>query len=337
MEVIEDSSLEFCRICARLSSQTQNLFEISHNGIVLAEMLKFCLKRQISKADGLPKTICASCKANLITTYEFHSLCEFSEQYFLKGITTKGTHDPSTQKELTSKDQNIEVNSTEVKNEVEFNLSATNVDEEADFSSKAGPTLASELVCVEEDFDENDLTAEESPESLRPRLRNQNVLKRQIGRSRRIRNKFEEKEFECFDCKKNFEILRELRTHMLEHDNDEKPFECATCKMRFVHLNSWFRHRARHKKNIHDCEYCDETFNTLTALKHHIQDLHKDRLNAYKCDQCTEEFALHFLLVWHKEWHKKAKQFVCSTCDAVFFNERKLKAHIRDNHASEYH
>ncbi|XP_055308379.1 zinc finger protein 211-like [Sitodiplosis mosellana] len=121
---------------------------------------------------------------------------------------------------------------------------------------------------------------------------------------------------------------------MNEHNNIRKPFECTTCNMRFIHINSWFRHRSRHTKNIHECEYCSESFNTLTAVKQHIQDMHKDHLKAYKCDQCAEEFALHFLLVLHHEWHKKAKPIICSTCNMVFFNERKLKAHIRDNHAN---
>ena len=71
-------------------------------------------------------------------------------------------------------------------------------------------------------------------------------------------------------------------------------------------------------------------------VKQHVQEQHKDHLDAYECDQCSEKFALNFLLVLHQEWHKKAKSISCSTCNAVFFNERKLKAHIRDNHASNY-
>lgn len=327
MDGNDDSLVDFCRICATLSNQVQNLYEIVHNGVVLGEMLKYCLKRPVNKADNLPKSICTNCTSNLITTYDFHSLCESSEQYFLKRLPSNRIYNESH-----SKYSNNEVITP---NESEFNNSSSNFDDNHDFD-KIERTIVSELVCVEENFDVRDIITEEDSESSLPinQLRSRNAS--QTAQKRKRKHKHDEKVYECYECRKNFDEFRDLRSHMQDHDDIRKPFECSTCKMRFVHLNSWFRHRSRHTKNIHDCEYCDQAFSALTPLKHHIQDMHKDHLKAYKCDQCTEEFALHFLLIWHKEWHKKAKQFICSTCDAVFFNERKLKAHIRDNHASMY-
>lgn len=338
MDSTNESSLDFCRICATISKQTDSLFEFYHNGIVLVEMLEYCLKRPIYRAHGLPQNICVNCKANLITTYDFHSLCESSEQFLLDKFNSTDADDESIQPTDTNhKILKSDIHAGHFKNEVTEDLSSLkHSDEHSGY--KVESMIASELVCVEENFDENSIILDENLKEFMPnkRLRSRDVIKSR-SQKKKCHNLYKEKVFECFDCKENFERLRNLRLHMQNHSNEQKPFECTTCNMRFVHLNSWFRHRSRHTKDIHDCEYCDESFNTLTSLKHHIQEKHKDRLNAYKCDQCSEEFALRFLLIWHKEWHKKAKQLVCTTCDAVFFSERKLKAHIRDNHASKYH
>lgn len=323
-ETIDD----FCRICATKTNQIQDLFEDIYNGIVLAEMLKHCLKRRISRTDGLPSNICTNCRMNLITTYEFHHLCECSEQYLMERFPLSGDFKPFQLSEVNS--------SADIKTEVDYDLVQINIDENMDFSAKCDeqPALISELVCVEENFDVNSLIVDEDtalkPIAIEAKGRNST----QTSQRRKNRRKSEKIIYECYECRRNFDQLNELRHHMNDHDNTRKPFECNVCNMRFVHLNSWFRHRSRHTKNIPDCEYCSESFNTLTALKHHIKELHKEQLNAYKCSQCSKQFALHFLLVWHNEWHKRAKQYVCITCDAVFFNERKLKAHIRDNHAS---
>lgn len=326
---------DFCRICATLSNRIQNLFEIIHNGVVLAEMLKYCLKRPVNKADNLPRSICTNCVYNLITTYDFHRLCESSEQYFLKRFSSNRVYNES-QGDAITKYSDSKLITPKIESESGFKNSSSNFDENHDFD-KIERTMVSELVCVEENFDAKDIITEEDSESPLPISQFTSRNKSRTAQKRKRILKSDEKSYECYECRKNFDAFRDLRSHMHDHDDSRKPFECVTCKMRFVHLNSWFRHRSRHTKNIHDCEYCDQAFSTLTPLKHHIQDMHKDQLKAYKCDQCSEEFALHFLLVWHIEWHKKAKQFICSTCDAVFFNERKLKAHIRDNHASIYH
>lgn len=333
MDSTNESSMDFCRICATISKQTDSLFESHHNGIVLVEMLEYCLNRQIYRANGLPQNICINCKANLITTYDFHNLCESSEQLLLNKFIS--TDDKSIQPTDTNhKRLKSDIHAAHFKKEVNEDLISVKHSDE-DYGYKAESMIASELVCVEENFDENCIILDENLEEFMPTKRLRSRSLKSQNRKKKRYNSFEEKVFECFDCKENFERLRNLRIHMQNHENDQKPFECTTCNMRFVHLNSWFRHRSRHTKNIHDCEYCDESFNTLTSLKHHIQEKHKDRLNAYKCDQCSEEFAVRFLLIWHKEWHKKAKQLVCSTCNAIFFSERKLKAHIRDNHASK--
>lgn len=339
MDESECSFENFCRICATQTNQVQNLFETTHDGIFLSEMLRYCLKRTVDRIDGFPGNICSNCKTNLIFTYEFHRICETSEEYFSKRLPLNKYNDEFKENsESIPTNQNAIDADIKIENDYELIHQPNNIEETFDFDAR--PILASELVCVEENLDVNNLVEEgqENSESVLPisRLRHRSLTKA-THLLRKVKHKpLDDRAYECFECKKQFDQLNELRHHMNDHDNNRKPFECTTCNMRFVHLNSWFRHRSRHTKNIHECEYCPQSFNTLTGVKQHIMEIHKEHLKAYKCDQCSEQFALHFLLVWHHEWHKKAKQFLCSTCDAVFFNERKLKAHIRDNHASKY-
>lgn len=322
---------DLCRICASPSNETENLFETLHQDVILSEMLKYCLKRSILKEDLLPRNICSNCKCKLIATYEFLNLCETSEKYLLTKYSMQDVnYDAVTLPPCTTLDDNNQsndVNTVLIKREDD--------DDDDDFGYKDDSAPASEIICVDEqqfvqgnampDMDDNsdlERTSEAPCQLLTYQLR--------------VKQTIEQRIYECFECKKQFQQLQQLRAHMHEHDVSRRPFECVTCNLRFMHINSWFRHRSRHTKNYHNCEYCDAEFNTLTALKRHIQEIHQEHMNCYQCEQCSEKFSLKFLLIWHYEWHKKAKQFVCSTCDAVFFNERKLKAHIRDNHASMF-
>lgn len=312
----ETPLMYFCRICAMQSRadfcDLQDLFEVVHNNMSLADMLRYCLKRQVMEGDGFPSKICLDCKTRLIATYEFHNLCECSEEYFAANFDQNYINvdiKPFQQRDI---DYNIQC----IEN-IEADTEYINKFESVDVKIE-GP-FASELVCIDEGMDIN--TDDSTPNTKR----SVDVTQRKTG-----------VKFECFECKQSFDALKALRTHMDDHESIRKPFECTTCKIRFVHVNSWFRHRSKHTKNIHNCEYCSESFNTLPLIKQHLQDAHKHQLKAYKCNLCSEEFALQFLLVWHVEWHKKAKQLTCTTCEATFFNDRKLKKHIRENHASKH-
>lgn len=324
---IEENVPDLCRICAKLSNQIENLFETQHNDMVLSEMLKFCLKRPIIKENSLPRNICSECRSKLILTYDFLNLCETSEKYLLTNYSLQELSD-----DLAfplDGNQSNDVNTILIKCEDDG-------DGDDVFGYKDESAHAAEIICVDEQFNESNVVAAQIPAFDDSSICDTKSENEVLPQRRRAKQVIEQRTYECFECKKSFQQLRELQNHLYDHEVSRKPFECTTCNLRFTHLNSWFRHRSRHSKNIHDCEYCQAEFHTLTMLKRHIQEVHKERVNAYKCEQCSEGFSLKFLLIWHYEWHKKAKQFQCNTCDAVFFNERKLKAHIRDNHSSKW-
>lgn len=309
----------FCRICAQQSNDTQHLFEMMHNTISLAEMLAYCLKRPIIKSDNLPNTICLNCAENLISTYDFHKLCESSENILLEMFASNDDNGmPS-----------------EIKSEIE----CINIGSDFSLDYKPEQEYPPEPNFTAETFDHDMKIHAENSSSSNPiaQLRNCNSIKTNRKRKKWIKMDVQDtKLFECFQCKEEFKQLCDLRAHIRDHESGEKPFECKTCKAQFAHLKSWSRHCFRHTQNIYDCEYCDEAYKTLRLLKHHIQEIHKDRLSAYQCDQCPKKFPLRFLLVWHYVEHKRVKRIVCPTCDAVFFNDQQLKSHIRDTHESKY-
>lgn len=308
MEATENIS-NFCRICAQHSEQTEHLFETMYNELALSEMLAFCLKRPISETKDLPNVICTQCQENLISTYNFHTLCESSERFLLAKFASGFEH-------RDSYSNNSKANCANKHNKV---------GEDANSNCKLEAEFISELVCVEEQLDENMLSEENFESSQSP-----------VQQNDQMSMETKKKLFECFECKKIFKQQRELKVHIYDHDSNRKSFICTVCKMQFRSRVTWYRHRFRHMNNVLNCEYCDEKFIMLSKLKQHIQDIHKSQLNTHQCDQCSEAFPLKFLLTWHIEWHKNAKKYACTACDSVFFSERKLNTHIRMSHGSKF-
>lgn len=65
----------------------------------------------------------------------------------------------------------------------------------------------------------------------------------------------ENKVFECFDCKRNFVRLEELRRHVREHN--PMNYACFICDIYFKHPKTLIRHRYKHSS--YKCQYCPMT------------------------------------------------------------------------------
>lgn len=86
------------------------------------------------------------------------------------------------------------------------------------------------------------------------------------------------------------------------------PYACGECKAQFVYYNSWYRHRHGHTNNIYDCEWCDQLFATAQDIKDHIIANHRDKINIYRCDECSTKFSVFVLYNYHKEQHRFKKK-----------------------------
>lgn len=134
--------------------------------------------------------------------------------------------------------------------------------------------------------------------------------------------------YECFDCKKSFNHLMDLCRHMREH-LFEKPFKCSICKLNFATERWMLKHKKNHTNLIHDCEYCNRSFDNKNDLKNHVRTSHETELKTYECNQCSQTFTLKSLFTSHLTKHKKhPESHLCAECGKVFETNTTLNTHL---------
>lgn len=134
--------------------------------------------------------------------------------------------------------------------------------------------------------------------------------------------------YECFYCKKDFDQLKDLCKHIKVHPVP-RPFECPFCKIVSKSERWMLLHKRKHTKLIHNCEYCEQSFETLPNLKVHIRLYHDvEELKTYACDHCPESFPLKILLNSHLELHDPTQQHLCPECGKLFRKPSLLKVHL---------
>lgn len=129
----------FCRVCAHHSDQTCDLLKTKYNEITLFEMLEYCLNRSCKQADNFPRRICLNCHTNLISTYEFHKLCESSEIFFMELLTSNDLIEDTIPEHVLC----------EVKYESECDFFNTDVNHLADINCESKPEIKSETLSGE--------------------------------------------------------------------------------------------------------------------------------------------------------------------------------------------
>uniref|UniRef100_A0A8C4F629 C2H2-type domain-containing protein n=1 Tax=Dicentrarchus labrax TaxID=13489 RepID=A0A8C4F629_DICLA len=174
-----------------------------------------------------------------------------------------------------------------------------------------------------------------------------------------------EPEYKCKFCTKTFMKSRNLRRHILTH-NEVKPYRCKACDSCFsrydhlkVHQNRCKGKRSRlevcipkislddvgkgwqnrfgiepaEKQETFECEICARSFSTQSKFSRHNTMFHVAKL--FKCTRCGASFA-------HEKSMKKNRviqriqphlnkkyKYVCSYCPRAFGNSWQLGVHTR--------
>lgn len=165
----------------------------------------------------------------------------------------------------------------------------------------------------------------------------------------------------CIICKQTFDTPEILKEHMAVH----KTYVCEVCGKSFIKKSYLDDHREAHgteknytcrycnksfkrrtvlvkHKRIHTnprqcvCETCGKRFNDNGTLKTHRLLLHiKDR--KYKCDICSQSFALKPTLDKHIKRHSKRendiKDFACDECGMKYRDKSSLNRHVLSKHS----
>jgi len=119
-------------------------------------------------------------------------------------------------------------------------------------------------------------------------------------------NEKREKKYKCEDCGLGFTNMRGLKIHIKAVHQDIYLFPCKHCDRTFKYPSSLGYHEKKnHLKDI-SCEFCNKTFGGYTALKEHVNFIHKG-IKEYSCPVCTQSYVSKFHLKRHIQ--SKHKEF----------------------------
>jgi uncharacterized Zn-finger protein len=85
--------------------------------------------------------------------------------------------------------------------------------------------------------------------------------------------------------------------------------------------------------NIHKCLQCKNTYDTLTALVHHIP-VHSVS-NSFKCNQCLASFNSHIRLYAHvQRIHTSSQAYQCPVCSKIYKSKTSIDRHMMVSHSN---
>ncbi|KAM3614754.1 uncharacterized protein V6R79_018797 [Siganus canaliculatus] len=136
-------------------------------------------------------------------------------------------------------------------------------------------------------------------------------------------------EYKCKFCTKTFMKARNLRRHILTH-NEVKPYRCKACDSCFSRYDHLKVHQARCKGRKSRLEVCIpkislDDVGTGWQTKFAIEQTNKPE--TFKCISCSRTFPTQSKLSRHHTLFHAVKLFSCSGCGASFSHEKSLKQH----------
>ncbi|XP_041798425.1 zinc finger protein 1035 [Chelmon rostratus] len=138
-----------------------------------------------------------------------------------------------------------------------------------------------------------------------------------------------EAEYKCKFCTKTFMKSRNLRRHILTH-NEVKPYRCKACDSCFSRYDHLKVHQTRCKGKRSRLEVC--------IPKISLDDVGKgwqnkfglepaEKRESFECEVCSRSFPTQSKLSRHNTMFHIAKLFKCTGCGTSFAHEKSLKKH----------
>ncbi|XP_053949258.1 zinc finger protein 62-like [Anastrepha ludens] len=136
--------------------------------------------------------------------------------------------------------------------------------------------------------------------------------------------------FECDVCKKVFHSRYTLKYHTLQLHTNEMRYECNVCGRKMAKKFMLVQHMLVHSTAKMLCEHCGKGFVRKFELEAHVRIVHM-KLKPFKCQYCSECFAIRKTLRHHEYIHTGEKPYVCDVCGQAYRHQSCLKNH-RESH-----
>ncbi|XP_026149220.1 zinc finger protein 1035 [Mastacembelus armatus] len=138
-----------------------------------------------------------------------------------------------------------------------------------------------------------------------------------------------EAEYKCKFCTKTFLKSRNLRRHILSH-NEVKPYRCKACDSCFSRYDHLKVHQTRCKGKRQRLEVCIPKISLDDVGKGWQNKFGNEppkKQETFECEVCPRSFSTQSKLSRHVTMFHVTKLFKCMRCDTSFAHEKSLKKH----------
>lgn len=135
------------------------------------------------------------------------------------------------------------------------------------------------------------------------------------------------RQFECYLCNKKFTTKHPMFDHFMKQHTEPQPKRCSICEVMIPPKGSKQHSCDGLKLN---CAYCTKLFESLYALKEHLDVEHVEKL-LYVCDICHCSFQMRSFLDYHKTKHSRGA-YACKKCTDRFDTRNEVREHMRVEH-----
>ncbi|KAM0730182.1 Zinc finger protein squeeze [Formica fusca] len=111
----------------------------------------------------------------------------------------------------------------------------------------------------------------------------------------------------------------------------KRPYACNVCKIQFAKIRELTDHEQVHSVRPYRCDNCRKTYQSLVAIREHINKDHKQVLR-YTCPHCSKNYTRYANYYTHLREHEC---FECDVCFEKFSEHLVLFEHYVTNHAEE--
>ncbi|KAM8706448.1 hypothetical protein ACLKA7_010683 [Drosophila subpalustris] len=121
-----------------------------------------------------------------------------------------------------------------------------------------------------------------------------------------------------------------------------KKLVCKWCDKVYHNPTSYQKHLRKGCRKVErkvdqnaNCELCNKTLSSSSALKLHMEGMHKD-FKRFICDHCGKQLKTITALSEHKLVHTDDRPFVCAVCSTGFKNKARLRVHSKTHEKPNY-